>query len=327
MQVVVLDSTVLLAAGPSSGPLRDLALCARLEEVQIHVPEMVIREVATNIAQKAAASTAGGLLALGQWSDDTEVQRAIDTLKALKARRDGLVNDIQDAVEGWVASVGGVVQPLHQMDTGPVFDDYFFGRGAFKDAAKERSRIPDAFIYHYVANLRESQLDPEDALCVVTSDKTLAENLAALPRVRVFSSVSSLLITGGIQNWTRIGGLRVHNDDLQRLVEDVAMQVVLPGEPVFVEPSGLDGVRVRLDEAAEKDGTVYFPFEIVFNEVTAVIDGAPNGEADTSVAVGPVKMTGMTRGKLHTDPDGNRFVVELRPTSVTTHAPPGFEGC
>lgn len=328
MPAVVLDSTVLVSAGPSSGPLRDLALCVKIDEdVRIHVPELVIREVATNIAQKAVASEVRGLVALAHWDGTPEVKDAIDTVKGLKADRDQIVDRVRDAIETWVESIAGVMVPISSMDPEAVFDDYFLGRGPFKDAAKERTRIPDAFIFHYVKDLLDELRGLDDEVLVVTSDKALSESLGHLAGVRVFPTISDLLTRSGIQSWMRVGDLRVQNGELEALIDAVGMQVVLPGPPVYVENPSLEGVTLRLIEATEKDGVVYVPFEIVFPEVTVIVDGAPLGEADQSISVGPVKTTGTARGELRTDPDGNRFVMSLVPASVTTYAPPGFEEC
>lgn len=105
------------------------------------------------------------------------------------------------------------------------------------------------------------------------------------------------------------------------------MRVVLPGDPLYVDPYHVSGVSIRLEQANTQDSVVYKPFEMVFKDVVVVSDGAPMGEADQTITIQELKASGTAMGEVMTDPDGNKFVVELRPTEVATHAPPGFEGC
>lgn len=315
---VVLDSTALIGGGPTSGPFRDLAKCTRVsDDVKIHVPEIVVREAATNIAHKAASTKAEGLMHVGNWQEEDEVRAALKTLNRLKKEREEVAYEIASAIEEWVESSGGVVQPLSKMDAGRVFEDYFDGAGPFTGAPKERSRIPDAFIFHYVADLAEGLGSmSEEEVMVVTNDQALAKNLQALRSVQVYSTVSELITTSSIRRWTAVGGLRVHDDYVEMLIEDVAMRLTLPGDEIYTELRAHPAVEIKLDEAHESEGVVYLPFRMVFDTVMALSYDEESGDV-TEESIGPVAVTGMTRGEVKTDPDGDKWVTNLHPATFT----------
>lgn len=320
MYTVVLDSTALISSGPRSGPLKDLAKCAKVSEVKVHVPELVIREAATNIASKAASAKADGLLHVAHWSDDDAIQAAAETIRKLKAERKDTEYHVHNAIEAWVESVGGVIKKLDEMRIGGVFDDYFEGAGAFTDAPKERARIPDALLYAYVVDLAETARfsHDEEEVLIVTADKALTENLRGIEGVRVFASVGDLVTQSGIREWMEVGDLRIHHDFVKMFFEDLAMRVSLPGEDVYLDVRPGPSVTVKLENGTvDEEGVVYFPFKVVFKSVVAVAEKEPGGDLD-EVSVGPVIVTGTARGEIRTDPDGDKFVVNLSPTTTKT---------
>lgn len=186
---VFVDSSVLRESPPGSSAGKKLEELCTLGAVRLHVPELVLREVATGLAADALPetswrkATARVVAWMPPGADRELLEGAHKTTGIL---RDSGTKWVEDGLRRWLGQLKAVIASIDGISSASVFEHYFQGTGPF-GRAKNREDLPDGFIY-----LSLRQLSTEGVVYAVIADKRLRSAASGLPNVRVFHSMDAL---------------------------------------------------------------------------------------------------------------------------------------
>lgn len=177
---VLLDSSALRWETATSILLGEVLKACELDLLELHVPEVVIKEVASSLAAdtRIPGRTQKEIVRGAAWTGSgDEVEAAVKLLQGFA--RDA-ASSIESGIRAHLARVGAKVAPLGASDLHAVLEDYFAGNGMFRNAPRVRDHLPDALIHDLVRQLAESA---PPSLVVVTRDRRLTAACEALPGV------------------------------------------------------------------------------------------------------------------------------------------------
>lgn len=190
---LVLDTNVLRQEGLASRNMQHLARLSASTELDLFVPEIVVREFKTQRVAEIRANAEkarSGLLELGRQIDSKGATHR--GLSEVRARLSDLETAAEMEVEVdfsvWLSASGAKVIGVDASITAGVLDDYFSGSGASRKV-KAQEDFPDAFISAGVRSLLASY----DCVHVAVKDGALKKHLEAEPRYTVIDGVPDFL--------------------------------------------------------------------------------------------------------------------------------------
>ncbi|MCG8650026.1 MAG: PIN domain-containing protein, partial [Pirellulales bacterium] len=194
-KTVILDSSALIRATVNSAATQSLFALSALGAVQVCVPRVVLDEWRTQFRDRLWKGHANlrdevrGFLPRDFTSDPTfaDLVRFSDLLKSIDPERVSI--EVASATEKrYVLSICEVAE--HHGTA--VFEKYFAGTGCFSGQAKNRSDLPDAFIYEAVADVIQGA-GKDDEVVFVVKDGSLRTAVERDLGIRCFETVQDLM--------------------------------------------------------------------------------------------------------------------------------------
>ncbi|ELY3597326.1 PIN domain-containing protein [Cronobacter turicensis] len=258
MYNVVLDTNILHEEGLNSAGMGVVNRLVNNGIVNLHVPELVIKEFSTKKIDGIIESLSKASSMLKSMNRDikateTSLSHEVDRIKM---NIDELSNGIKSRVDGvmqkWIDENRVNILPLRNEYTTSVFENYFVGGGVFR-SKKERGDLPDAFINLSIAELHSSL----GQLVIIIKDgvfkKSLSRNedfiildslqdLFELPDIK--SSIENLAITSFVSS-------PAYSQAMQRLLQAKPAYF----ESIYVEPS--EGRELIADWISHVDAEIH----------------------------------------------------------------------
>ncbi len=257
MYNVVLDTNILHEEGLNSAGMGVVNRLVNNQIINLHVPELVIKEFTTKKIDGIidSLSKASGVLK-GMDRDiratETNLFHEVD---GIKVSIDELSSSIKGRVDGimqkWINENRVSVLPLKNEYAIPVFENYFVGGGVFR-AKKERGDIPDAFINLSINELHDSL----GRLVIIIKDGVFKKSLLRNKNFIVLDSLQDLFELPDIKS-------SIENLDVTSFVSSSAYSQAMvrllqtkPGyfESIYVEP--LEGRELIADWICHVDAEV-----------------------------------------------------------------------
>lgn len=192
MIYLVLDSSILRQTPTRKTLAYDiLSDMVGLEELSIHIPEIVLREVTTGFVDDAVAACrqleavlndVHRLLPPSVLANERSAAREV--VQSISER---VARAVGEEFQVWLQRWGVTMEPLFAEDTPAVFDAYFSGGPPFT-TPKSRKDIPDAFIHASIRRLAAKH----NPLMVVTQDRALGAACESIG-VTVHTSLNNFL--------------------------------------------------------------------------------------------------------------------------------------
>ncbi|EPC9791837.1 PIN domain-containing protein [Klebsiella variicola] len=240
MYNVVLDTNILHEEGLNSAGMGIVNRLVNNQIINLHVPELVIKEFTTKKIDgiiESLSKASGTLKGMDRdiRATETTLSHEVDEIKM---RIDELSSSIKERVDGimqkWIDENRVTVLPLKNEYATPVFENYFVGGGVFR-TKKERGDIPDAFI-----NLSINELhDSIGRLVIIIKDGVFKKSLSRNQDFIILDSLQDLFELSDIKS-------SIENLDVTSFVSSVAYSQAMvrllqakPGyfESIYVEPS------------------------------------------------------------------------------------------
>lgn len=190
MITIVLDTNILHQEGLSSGNMRLLHRLIISKNVELYLPEIVIREYVSKLIIESK-------------KDIADANRGIDKFKK-RIGRGGEVNldaekiqkdlhdldkeidaQIQKKINEWLNDFSIKILPLKSDFMIEVMDDYFMGKGVYKES-RSRDDIPDAIINCSINEL----LKEKKSITVVIKDGVFKNHLKTVNGVRLVDTLT-----------------------------------------------------------------------------------------------------------------------------------------
>lgn len=240
MYNVVLDTNILHEEGLNSAGMGIVNRLVNNQIINLHVPELVIKEFTTKKIDgiiESLSKASGTLKGMDRdiRATETTLSHEVDEIKM---RIDELSSSIKERVDGimqkWIDENRVTVLPLKNEYATPVFENYFVGGGVFR-TKKERGDIPDAFI-----NLSINELhDSIGRLVIIIKDGVFKKSLSRNQDFIILDSLQDLFELSDIKS-------SIENLAVTSFVSSVAYSQAMvrllqakPGyfESIYVEPS------------------------------------------------------------------------------------------
>ncbi|ANG92201.1 PIN domain-containing protein [Enterobacteriaceae bacterium 155047] len=257
MYNVVLDTNILHEEGLNSAGMGVVNRLVNNGIVNLHIPELVIKEFSTKKTDGITESLSKASSILK--SMDRDIRATEKTLshevEGIKINIDELSTDIKSRVDGvmqkWINENKVNILPLKDEYTTPVFENYFVGGGVFR-SKKERGDLPDAFINLSITELHSSL----GRLVIIIKDGVFKKSLLRNEDFVILDSLQDLFelpdIKSSIENLdvTSFVSSQAYSQAMQRLLQ------AKPGyfESIYVEP--LEGRELIADWICHVDAEV-----------------------------------------------------------------------
>ncbi|WP_420105911.1 PIN domain-containing protein [Herbaspirillum huttiense] len=190
---VLIDTNILHQEGLFSRNMQLLSRLAQAEMIKIFIPDLVKKEYLTKRLSDAEASLKSAQQKILEILKKTDRRNPIyDSIQESRLSIVAAAKDIHKAIEKdfetWCESNRVVVVKFDANLVESVFDDYFSGKGVFRQP-KSRDDIPDAFI-----NLSVQELLREKGLLdVIIKDGVFSQHLQKTVGVSVFDDLEKYL--------------------------------------------------------------------------------------------------------------------------------------
>lgn len=190
---VVLDTNILHEEGLFSRNMQLLGRLAIAGAVVIYVPDLVKREYLTRRVGDASSklqSIHAGLTAILKKTDRSNQIYA--ELTSSQTTLSNIAKTIHEAVDKdfdrWMTANNVELLHFEPLQVSAIFDDYFSGRGVFRQA-KSREDLPDAFINACVQTL----LGKTKNLDVIVKDGAFRQHLQKVEGITVFDDLETYM--------------------------------------------------------------------------------------------------------------------------------------
>lgn len=240
MYNVVLDTNILHEEGLNSAGMGVVNRLVNNGIVNLHVPELVVKEFSTKKIDGIIESLSKASSMLK--SMDRDIRATETTLShevdGIKMSIDELSSSIKSRVDGimqkWIDENRVNILPLKNEYTTLVFENYFVGGGVFR-SKKERADLPDAFINLSISELHSSL----GRLVIIIKDGVFKKSLSRNEEFVVLDSLQELFelpdIKSSIENLdvTSFVSSPVYAQAMVRLLQTKSDYF----ESIYVEPS------------------------------------------------------------------------------------------
>ncbi|WP_425641858.1 PIN domain-containing protein [Marinomonas gallaica] len=182
---IILDTNIYHSERTDSSRMQMLLRLVKSGDVKIIVPEVVAKEYLTKRVLEAEA------LRESIQSDfrklrNTKVCGDEFVFSSTDIRIKNAISDIGLSLENFLNSEGVELYKIENTSIAEIFDDYFSGRGAFKEK-KRRQDFPDAVIFDCI-----KKVSKEYPVIVITEDKHLASVCSEIEQCSVKNSLNDL---------------------------------------------------------------------------------------------------------------------------------------
>lgn len=240
MYNVVLDTNILHEEGLNSA---DMGVINRLVNngiVNLHVPELVVKEFTTKKTDAIIESLSKASNMLKSMDRDirataTTLSHELDAIKmSIDMLSFSIESRVDDVMRKWIDENRVNILPLKGDYTAPVFNNYFVGGGVFRKK-KEREDLPDAFINLSITELHSSL----GRLVIIIKDGVFKKSLSRNKDFVILDSLQDLFelpdIKSSIENLgvTSFVSSPAYSQAMQRLLQANPSYF----ESIYVEPS------------------------------------------------------------------------------------------
>ena len=195
---VLLDSSALWSAFVGDGTLafRTLSALGAKGVIRLCVPEIVLRECTSQIAERALEheqAAQKGVASLRRITP-AKMQAKLDSATALlAAHAEELTAELKDRMKTWIQDARVAVLPIQSEHGSKVVDAYFAGAAPFK-RVKNRDDFPDGFVWQALLDLAADETRDIQFVC---NDAAFEKHLADSDlQITLHKDILSLLKSG-----------------------------------------------------------------------------------------------------------------------------------
>lgn len=193
MNYLILDTNILYKEGLHSRNMQLLMRLSTEQHVQIHIPELVMREYLTKTVSESVekiqqAHNKISSITKRLKKDNSLQSDALEVQNTLRTIETQLEPEVKKEFDLWVKHFNITIIPIDQNCLNTVIDDYFLGNGVYKKP-KNREDIPDAIINSSIMALHKEK----QFLTVILQDGAFKKHLSSIRGISVYNSVDEFL--------------------------------------------------------------------------------------------------------------------------------------
>lgn len=212
---VILDTNVLRAHFMSKTKGFDaLTSLGTSDLIQLHIPFIVKKEYVSQLTKKEkykfnSASSSLNSIKRSYFVSDTNEDFFKETISKLGKLEKSAVRKIEQQFDRWIKVSKTVVHNIKENHAEKVFEKYFKGAKPFSQL-KNRSDIPDAFIYEVIKDISQTERNVH----VICNDKNLRESFSGDSNITTYESLDDFIKTEKCQDLLLEQKVRDHFADI-----------------------------------------------------------------------------------------------------------------
>jgi rRNA-processing protein FCF1 len=198
---VVLDTNVLRSHFTSRTKGFDaLTSLGKSGLIQLHIPYIVEKEYISQLSKQEKdkfdnASSSLNSLKRSHFVSRTNESFFKETISKLSKLEKSAVSNIEQKFASWIKTSKAIVHNIKTNHAERVFEKYFKGVKPFSQL-KNRSDIPDAFIYEVIKDISQSEKD----IHVICNDKNLRESFSNDANITTYESLDHFIKASSCQD-------------------------------------------------------------------------------------------------------------------------------
>ena len=182
--------------------------------IQLHIPYIVEKEYVSQLTKQEtdkfkSASSSMNSIKRSHFVSDTNETFFKETISKLSKLEKSAISKIEQQFTRWIKVSKAIVHNIKENHAGKVFEKYFKGAKPFSQQ-KNRSDIPDAFIYEAIKDISQSEQDVH----VICNDKNLRESFSSDSGITTYESLDDFIKTKTCQNLLLEQKVRTHFADI-----------------------------------------------------------------------------------------------------------------